>query len=813
MGQARSDRVLSPWALRYDRWDPAEQPLREALTTLGNGYFATRGAAEEHVAGGPHYPGTYLAGGYDRQRSLVAGRWVENEDLVNWPNWLALSFRYEGGDWLDLDRLEVLSYRQELDLRRGVLERQVRVRDHRDRETELVSRRIVHMQHPHRAALEWRIRPCNWSGRVHVRSALDGNVENRGVPRYRELESKHLEVLGTGLAGEEVVHLSARTLQSGVSMTQAARLRVTLDGSPASIDRRTVEEHGFIAQELDCEVGHASWLRVEKVVALYTSRDRAIADPLDAATRDARDAPGFDALLASHVLAWKHVWARCDIDLADDEPSTQAILRLHLFHLLQSVSPHTTDLDVGVTARGLHGEAYRGHVFWDELFIFPLLNLSMPEVTRALLMYRYRRLGEARRMAREAGYEGAMYPWQSGSDGREETQVLHLNPRSGHWVPDETRLQFHVSSAIAYNVWQYYEVTGDEEFLYGYGAPMLLEIARFWASIAHYDAKDGRYHIRGVVGPDEYHTRHPGAEAPGLDDNAYTNVLATWTLRAAGRALNLLPETRRAELFEELGMSDDDVVRFDSVASRMHLPFLPDGMLAQFEGYAALEELDWGRYTEKYGNIQRIDRILEAEGDDPNRYKASKQADVLMLFYLFSADELRQLVTSMGYSFDAERIGPTIEYYAQRTSHGSTLSRVVHAWVLARSDRARSFALFRQALRSDIEDAQGGTTAEGIHLGAMAGTVDLAQRCYGGIETRDGMLWLNPRLPEELSRIGIRVRYRGQWLDIEMTHHDVRVTLRPSAARTLRVSVCGELHELAPGDSRIIALGDRCTAG
>ena len=179
---------------------------------------------------------------------------------------------------------------------------------------------------------------------------------------------------------------------------------------------------------------------------------------------------------------------------------------LHIFHLLQTVSENTIDLDVGVPSRGWHGEAYRGHILWDELFIFPFLNLRLPELTRSLLMYRYRRLEEARHLARQAGHRGAMFPWQSGSDGREESQVLHLNPRSGRWVPDESNLQRHVSAAIAYNVWQYHQATQDVEFLAHYGAEMLLSIARFWASIATFDPERERYEIRGVAGPDEYHT-------------------------------------------------------------------------------------------------------------------------------------------------------------------------------------------------------------------------------------------------------------------------------------------------------------------
>ena len=257
----------------------------------------------------------------------------------------------------------------------------------------------------------------------------------------------------------------------------------------AGLQRRTLEEPGLVAQELALEVRAGQAVTVEKVVALFTSRDRAIAEPGDAARGlVARLPDGFDELLERHTLAWDQLWRRCRIDLGGDgDPEVARALNLHVFHLLQTVSEHTIDLDAGVPARGLHGEAYRGHIFWDELFIFPFLNLRFPELTRALLRYRARRLPEARQAARAAGLQGAMYPWQSGSDGREETQRLHLNPRSGRWLPDRSHRQRHVNAAVAWNVWQYYQATGDLAFLEADGAEMLVEIARFWASSATYN--------------------------------------------------------------------------------------------------------------------------------------------------------------------------------------------------------------------------------------------------------------------------------------------------------------------------------------
>ncbi|MBW3543511.1 MAG: glycoside hydrolase family 65 protein [Planctomycetes bacterium] len=787
------------WSLIYTGWDPPQQPLREALCALGNGIFVTRGAAEESSAAGPHYPGTYLAAGYNRLQSEVAGRVIENEDLVNWPNWLWLNFRPEDGAWFDLDAVEVLEFRQELDVRRGVLERSVRFRDSHDRETTLQSRRIVCMHQPHLAAIEWTLTAENWSGRIELDSGLDGSVTNSGVERYRALRGQHLDVLETGRVQEDGIYLVARSNQSRLRMAQAARTRVFVGDEMAASDRITQEEGNRISQRLSLACEPLRPIRVEKIVAISTSRDFALSEPSLNVRKLIARAETFEVLFARHALDWSHLWDRCDLHLQDGR-RTQFVLRFHIFHLLQTASKHTADRDVGIPARGWHGEAYRGHVFWDELFVFPFFNLRLPELTRELLMYRYRRLDEARHAATEAGCRGAMFPWQSGSDGREESQILHLNPRSGRWVPDETRLQRHVGAAIAYNVWQYYEGTGDREFLESYGGEMILEIARFWASLAVLNAERGRYEIHGVVGPDEFHTRSPDSDQPGLRNNAYTNLMAAWVLRCASCCLEVLGEARRQELLGDLAVSDAELAMWDEISRRMYVPFHGDGIISQFEGYEVLEELDWDRYRRTYGDIHRLDRILEAEGDTINRYQVSKQADVLMLFFLFSAEQLAQLFERLEYPFDPEMIPANVDYYTQRTSHGSTLSRVVDAWVLSRSERERSWNLFRDALESDIADIQGGTTAEGIHLGAMAGTVDLMQRCYTGIETRDDVLWLNPRLPAELRGLRFSIRYRGHWLLLDIDHRRLAITCERGWAGPANIGVGADLRKIHEGE-------------
>ncbi len=570
------------------------------------------------------------------------------------------------------------------------------------------------------------------------------------------------------------------------------------DGKPLVVDRNRYATEDYVQQVLTLDVARGRTVTVEKMVACSTSRDPATADTQDRAATLVQRAPDFAVALERHDVAWEELWRVCDV-VVPRHPRAQQNLRLHISHVLQVCSPHTADLDAGVPARGLSGEAYRGHVFWDELFVYPFLTLRRPEITRGLLMYRYRRLDEARAAARAAGYRGAMYPWQSGSEGSEETQRVHLNPLSGHWDQDRSHYQRHVNAAIFYNVWQYFQATHDHGFLRDRGAEMMLEIARFWASIATFDRARSRYVIHGVMGPDEFHERDPGADGDGLHNNAYTNVMVAWLCGVATEVLGRLPASRARALRERLRLEDEELRTWQDMSRRMFVPF-HDGVISQFEGYGALAELDWDGYRERYGDIQRLDRILRAEGDDPNRYQASKQADAVMLPFLFPRGELEEIFSRLGYAYGPECEQRTVSYYDQRTSHGSTLSYLAFAGALAAAEPDRSWERFLMALESDVGDSQNGTTREGIHLGAMAGTLDLLQRCYAGVHLRDDVLCFNPRPPAQLGELSFSLQFRDTPVQVELTEGHLSICALPEGARAaIKVGLCDDVRELAPG--------------
>ncbi len=795
---------MNGWTLTYDHYQPEREGVHEALCTLGNGYVCTRGAAPDCAADDVHYPGTYVAGLYNRRTSTIKGHDIENEDLVNLPNWLVLTLRIDGGDWVRIDDLDLLDYAQELCLRTGTLTRRLRLRDAAGRTILWHERRLVSMAEKHLAGIALDITAEDWSGQVEIRSALDGTVINDNVARYRKLAQRHLDPLETDTPQDDVILLRVRTNTSRIEVAEAARTRLFRNGEMVEVSRRTERREGWIGQDIGVDLGEGETVSVEKIVAIFTSRDDAISEPAIAAREAVAAAGRFDALRAAHAEAWQERWDDFDMEIRISPiEDVEMKLRLHVFHLLQSACENSIDNDVGVPARGWHGEAYRGHIFWDELFILPFLNLRRPVITRALLKYRFRRLAAARRNARKEGREGALFPWQSGSDGREESQVLHLNPKSGEWIPDNSYRQFHVNAAIAYNIWRYFEVTVDREFLHDYGAEMYLEIARFWASIAE-ERPDGRFGIREVMGPDEFQTAYPGIppeEERGIDNNAYTNVMACFVLRQAADVLESLSPRARHQLCRRLRIDDAELARWDDISRRLFVPFHGDGIISQFEGYDRLKEFDWDGYRHKYGDIQRLDRILDAEGKSTNDYKASKQADVLMLFYLFSTEELALLFERLGYRFTPDCIPKNVDYYLARTSHGSTLSLVVHSWVLIRSDRSSSWNLLGRALDADVADIQGGTTQEGIHLGAMAGTVDIFQRCLAGVEVRGNILLLNPLLPEGIDELRLRILLRGHDLKIVTDRASVEIFSEPTAAPPLTVGYRGHFRDLAPGAS------------
>ena len=326
-------------------------------------------------------------------------------------------------------------------------------------------------------------------------------------------------------------------------------------------------------------------------------------------------------------------------------------------------------------------------------------------------MYRYNRLDAAREYARENGYTGAMFPWQTADDGSEETQEVHYNPEAKSWGPDLSRRQRHVSIAVFVNVWRHVSWTGDHAFLREHGAELMLDIARFWGNIATFDEASGKYHIDGVMGPDEFHEKLPGSDEPGVRDNAYTNIMVVWLLEKALAVLESLPPKVAKSIRSRIGLTDEEEAKWRDMTTKLNVIVTEDGIVSQFDGYMDLPELDWDSYRQRFYSIHRMDRILKAEGDSPDNYKVAKQADTLMTWYLLEPEEVARILRKLGHEVEdpVKLLKDNYDFYEKRTSHGSTLSKVVHAVIAKYIYPSNiSWDWFMEAMDSDIHDTQGG---------------------------------------------------------------------------------------------------------
>ena len=784
------------WELVYHGYDPGLEKTRETLLTTGNGYFGTRGAPEEARIGETHYPATYMAGVFNRLSSKVGGRDTENEDFVNVTNYLPLTFRIDKGDWLEAGKTEILSVKRRLQMDKGILIREMTVRDGEGRETLVQSERCASMDDLHLAGIRYTLTPLNYSGIIEIRSGLTAGHINDGVERYRPLNQKHLKALKAG-GKRNLQFLEAKTTQSNIVIGMASRITAEKGNTPL----QAIPEHhagkDYIYSSIRASMMQNEPLRLFRITAIYRSADDSGHDPLQSAMEKAEMADDYAGLRARSLAAWKAIWDKADMQLEGDRLA-QKLLRLHIYHLMVTISPHNRHIDAGIPARGLHGEAYRGHIFWDEVFILPFYYMHFPEAARSVLMYRYRRLEAARSYARLHGEAGAMFPWQSGSNGREETQVIHLNPVSGEWGPDHSSLQRHVSLAIAYNIIMYGHYTEDDEFMKEYGTEMLVCICRFWANKAKKDEKGDRYNIEGVMGPDEFHEKYAGADEGGLRNNAYTNLMCTWMLRKTLGIINNMDENAKHAVTGKTGLTEGEINKWKDVSEKLNLIISDEGIIAQFDGYFELDELDWEHYRQKYGNIYRMDRLLKAEGLSPDAFKVAKQADTLMTCYNLDDKDVDALLRGMGYTLPEGYLKRNLEYYLARTSHGSTLSRVVHARLAGMvGDRQLGWKLYLDALTSDYNDIQGGTTAEGIHAGVMAGTVLGALETYAGLDLRGETVRINPDLPAHWKSVRFKFTFKRVNYLCEVTREGVKLL----SDSDVMVEVNGQTIKLLPGEA------------
>lgn len=785
------------WSVTYPDYVPEKEKTRETLLTVGNGYIGTRGSMEESIAGETNYPGSYMAGLYNRLSSKVGERNVENEDFVNFINWSCVKFQIDDEGWLNLTSLKVLSIQRNLDIKTGIYSRDVVFGDKEGRETRIQSERWASMENPHLTGQRYELTPLNYSGIIKIKSVIDGNLINDGVERYKQLNQHHIKPVNS-FSNEKGQFVQVETTQSKIQIAVGSKLIFKSVDKLKPDSFHYCNNEGFAATSATANIAQGQSFILEKLTEIYSSQewDTAFVD-IDA-QKIIKTKASYSNELQKSANQWNEIWKKIDIKIEGDRLA-QKLLRLHLYHLMVSLSPYNTAIDASITARGLHGEAYRGHIFWDELFILPLYNMYFPEVVKSTLMYRYRRLDSARAYAREFGYKGAMFPWQSGSDGREETQVVHLNPLTGKWGSDYSSYQRHVSLAVAYNTWQYVHASNDLDFLANNGAEMFLEICRFWMSKAIFDEKTQRYSIQNVMGPDEFHEKYPGSKDGGLKDNAYTNIMVVWAVDKGFELLDKLSLDQKAKVTGKLKLSIIELEQWKKIASGLTI-IIKDDILAQYDGYFDLKELDWDYFKKKYGNIYRMDRLLKAEGESADDYKVAKQADTLQTFYNLNEETVTAILKKLGYNLSGDYLAKNLAYYLARTSHGSTLSRVVHAQLAnIINDQKLSWELYSSALTSDYSDIQGGTTGEGIHAGVMAGTILIAIQSFAGLNLKGEIVKFEPHLPVHWRSIGFKFTFKNIEYSCTVKENSIEILQNNENGLEVTIEIQSKQHLLQSG--------------
>ncbi|MGZ3573522.1 MAG: glycoside hydrolase family 65 protein [Gemmatimonadaceae bacterium] len=757
-----SDLPFSPtpdpvWLLIEEGVDLAREREIESMFAIGNGYIGTRASIAEDSRFS--HPSTFAAGVYVTDASPELGT-----RLAVLPNWFHAEIKVED-QRLSLEAGRVLDHRRFLDLRQGMLWREWRQRDPSGRVTRLIYLQLASLADRHIFLQSVTVTAENYAGKI--------SLTTRPIPSGEiRMEAGQIEV-------EPAVVM--RVSEIDVAIASASMLH--RPGTSRTSTHEDRSEDGEERWSWETSLGEA--VRLDHIITVFTSRD--VVYPAKAALDHLATIRtcGFPTLVQAHVDAWYRKWNAAEVRIAGDEQAQRA-LRFACYHLIAAVNP--TDEYVSISARGLTGEAYRGHVFWDtEIYMLPFYVFTDPLSARSLLMYRYHTLDAARRKAKEHGYEGALYAWESADTGDEVTPRRAIMP-DGRVVTILTgEREHHISADIAYAVWQYWRVSGDDAFMLAAGAEILVETARFWASRAQVEP-DGRAHIRQVIGPDEYHEM--------IDDNAYTNAMAIFNLERAADTIEILQREQVADwqrLCTNLDLAEKEPATWRALAGQLATGFDPATKLfEQFAGYFQLDEVDVVRQR---ASAMPIDAYLGPER--VRRSKAIKQADVVALSAVLW-DQWPVAVHEANF-----------RYYEPRTAHGSSLSPALYALVAARlGDGALAQAYFRQAAEIDLANNMG-SAAGGVHMGALGGLWQAAVNGAAGLRAREDGIALDPRLLPGWTEMAFPVQWRGRLLRLRLEADRRCIEVNVESGGELCLSVPEGPVCLARPGRRYVLRGDR----
>jgi alpha,alpha-trehalose phosphorylase len=723
-----------PWCIRERALDPARAFLHETLFTLGNGYIGMRGTPEEgHGPGGVGagtLEGTYLNGFHDTESiqypENAYGLARTNEFMLNVPNAKRVTVIADGEPFT-LEAGTVLAYERLLDFRSGVLERRVEWESRSGKRLRIASRRLVCLDRKHVAALEVAVTPLNFSGPVRILSDIDAAVTNMQAgddPRVGSaITGPSLQLAECEVGASDVLVLQ-RTRHSGFLLATATDS--VLEGAAAQVEPLDAG-HAF---SFEARAGVTAVLR--KYVAYASSRDVAedqVAIHARAELAAAR-AAGFDALVREQGAWLDGFWREADVVIDGDDALQQGV-RFNQFHLLQSVG---RDGKTNIAAKGVTGEGYEGHYFWDtEIYVFPFFLFSRPAIARALLQYRYDILPQARARARQMAHaRGALYPWRTIAG--EECSAYY---------PAGTA-QYHINADVAYSIRLYLLATGDFDFIADYGAEMLLDTARIWLGLGTFD-RQGRFCINEVTGPDEYTAL--------VNNNYYTNAMARMHMTFAADMAERLRAERPADyarVAARIGLEQDELDAMRAASAAMRLPYDEAlGIHEQDDSFLSKKAWDFAATpADKYPLLLHYHPLVIY------RHQVCKQADVVLAL----------LLLSNRFSLDDKR--RDFDYYEAVTTHDSSLSSCIFSIVAAEVGyRDKAYAYFMETARLDLDNTHA-NTEYGVHTAAMAGTWLGVAYGFGGMRLDEDGLRFAPTLPQRWNRYRFKVHVHGALLEV-----------------------------------------------
>lgn len=720
----------------------------EAIMCQGNGYMGIRAATEENYIG--NVRNTFISGTFNKFGDEVT-------ELPNVADVIALPFIING-EALDLSKGTVDDYLQTLNLKNGLLSRDFTWTSNNGDTLQFCFKRMVSMANRHLIVQEASVSCLNSDVSISLASGINGQVSNSGSQHFVEGEKRCYD--------KKYLQSVMQTSQSNIDFVINSAHKFSIDGSDYEPQGMVTIERRKIFVKYGINLAKGQNLTLTKMSTIHTSRDderspKNVSELKVSGLAELKDALklSFNAHLEASAKVWiQEVWDKKDIIVDTKNSFDQLALRFALYHLTVMSPVHDNRMNIG--AKGLSGEGYKGHTFWDtEIFMLPHFILADPKAARSLIEYRYRCINGARRKAKENGCEGAMYPWESAwiDDGEVTPLYGAADVVTGEAIKIWTGIiEQHITSDVAYGAYYYFMVTGDQEFMDNCGYEIIMDTAKFWQSRLEYNKTLDRYEINGVIGPDEYKEH--------VNNNAYTNYMAHWNIKLAMEYANKL-KSDSPEIYDRINMEIDIEQTYKKWEEKLGKIYLPaancDLIVPQDDTFLSLPHIN----LDKYKQCPDVGTIYhDYNMDQINSMQVSKQADVLVLFYI------------MENLFEKDVKKANFYFYEERCLHDSSLSLSTHS-ILASDlhEKAQAYSLFSRACQIDLGTVMTSSDA-GVHAASFGGIWQCAVNGFAGVRVVGGKLRITPNLPDAWDSMSTKIYWQGQALKLDITKEVLQIT-------------------------------------